>query len=257
MSVDLSYAERAAAAPTLDVILIERRTLIQECLTAALKHAGHQVAPFASVEGWLDAALEGRPGVIILSAPSAGHAEVELLAQVLNGRPSILMSDADDPNDAVSALAKGLRGYIPATMSLGEAFEAMRLVAAGGTFIPASCLLAAIRQGPVKQTPGAEFSPRQAAVAAEICKGKPNKIIAYDLNMCESTVKVHVRNIMKRLKVRNRTQVAYALRQMEKGSGQNAHPYPPRICPAGPSASPGPAPRCAREEPLAGSLARF
>jgi DNA-binding NarL/FixJ family response regulator len=149
------------------------------------------------------------------------------------------MSDADDPNDAVSALGKGLRGYIPATMSLGEAFEAMRLVGAGGTFIPASCFLAAIRQPPAKQTPGTEFSPRQAAVAAEICKGKPNKIIAYDLNMCESTVKVHVRNIMKRLKVRNRTQVAYALRQMEQGFGHNAHPNPPRKCSAGPSASPG------------------
>jgi hypothetical protein len=45
MSVDLSYAERATAAPTLDFILIERRTLIQECLTAALKDAGHPVAP--------------------------------------------------------------------------------------------------------------------------------------------------------------------------------------------------------------------
>ena len=97
----------------------------------------------------------------------------------------------------------------------------MRLVAAGGTFIPASCLLAAIRQGPAKEAPGNVFSPRQAAVAAEICKGKPNKIIAYDLNMCESTVKVHVRSIMKRLKVRNRTQIAYALREMEKGSGHN------------------------------------
>jgi DNA-binding NarL/FixJ family response regulator len=224
MSVNLSYAEGATAAPTLDVILIERRTLIQECLTAALKHAGHQVAPFAFVQGWLEAAPERLPGVIILCAPSAGHSDVDLLAQVLSGRPSVLMSDADDPNDAVSALGKGLRGYIPATMGLGEALEATRLVAAGGTFIPASCLLAAIRQGPAKETPGNGFSPRQAAVAAEICKGKPNKIIAYDLNMCESTVKVHVRNIMKRLKVRNRTQVAYALRDMEKGSSQNRRP---------------------------------
>jgi DNA-binding NarL/FixJ family response regulator len=221
MSIELSYAERATAAPTLDVILIERRTLVQECLTAALKHAGHQVASFASVQGWLEAAPERRPGVIILCAPSAGHPDVDLVAQVLNGKPSVLMSDADDPSDAVSALGKGLRGYIPATMSLGEALEAMRLVAAGGTFIPASCLLAAVRQAPAKEAPGNAFSPRQAAVAAEICKGKPNKIIAYDLNMCESTVKVHVRNIMKRLKVRNRTQVAYALRGMEKGSGQN------------------------------------
>lgn len=37
----------------------------------------------------------------------------------------------------------------------------------------------------------------------------PNKLIAYELNMCESTVKVHVRTIMKKLKARNRTEVAF------------------------------------------------
>ena len=147
---------------------------------------------------------------------------MDLLAQVLNGTPSILVSDADDPRDAVLALGKGLRGYIPASMAIREALEAMRLVAAGGMFVPVSSLLAAVRQAPVREPAAAGFSPRQAAVAAEICKGKPNKIIAYDLNMCESTVKVHVRSIMKRLNVRNRTQVAYALREMQKASGQNS-----------------------------------
>jgi len=39
-------------------------------------------------------------------------------------------------------------------------------------------------------------------------EGKQNKNIAYELGMCESTVKVHVRNLMKKLKARNRTQLA-------------------------------------------------
>jgi DNA-binding NarL/FixJ family response regulator len=222
MSVELSQAERSTVAPTVDIVLIERRILIQECLAQSLRHAGHHVAGFASVERWLNAAPDGPPGVIILCAPSAGHPDVDLLAQVFNGTPSILISDADDPRDAVLALGKGLRGYIHASMSLGETLQAMRLVAAGGMFVPVSSLLAAVRQGPAKEPATAGFSPRQAAVAAEICKGKPNKIIAYDLNMCESTVKVHVRNIMKRLKVRNRTQVAYALRTMENRPGQTS-----------------------------------
>jgi DNA-binding NarL/FixJ family response regulator len=224
MSVEFSQAERRTAAPTLDIALIERRILLQECLAGCLRQAGHHVAGFLSVQNFLEAAPDRPPGVIILCAPSAGHPDVGLLAQVLNGTPSILISDADDPSDAVSALGKGLRGYIPASMGLRETLEAMRLVAAGGMFVPVSSLLAAVRQGPAKEAPGPGLSPRQAAVAAELCKGKPNKIIAYDLNMCESTVKVHVRSIMKRLKVRNRTQIAYALREMENGSGQNRRP---------------------------------
>ena len=41
-----------------------------------------------------------------------------------------------------------------------------------------------------------------------------NKLIAYELDMCESTVKVHIRNIMKKLKATNRTEVAYLTRDL-------------------------------------------
>ncbi|MBV8797547.1 MAG: response regulator transcription factor, partial [Hyphomicrobiales bacterium] len=49
---------------------------------------------------------------------------------------------------------------------------------------------------------------REAAVIRAIQQGKPNKVIAYELNMCESTVKVHVRNLMKKMKAKNRTDLA-------------------------------------------------
>jgi DNA-binding NarL/FixJ family response regulator len=61
------------------------------------------------------------------------------------------------------------------------------------------------------------FTTRQLAVIAALRKGKANKIIAYELNMRESTVKVHVRNIMKKLKARNRTEVAYLANTMLSG----------------------------------------
>jgi DNA-binding NarL/FixJ family response regulator len=53
------------------------------------------------------------------------------------------------------------------------------------------------------------FTARQTAVVEALRRGKANKIIAYELNMRESTVKVHVRNIMKKLRARNRTEVAF------------------------------------------------
>jgi len=51
------------------------------------------------------------------------------------------------------------------------------------------------------------FSPRQLQVLEQLSEGKQNKIIAYELGMAESTVKVHIRHIMKKLNARNRTQV--------------------------------------------------
>jgi DNA-binding NarL/FixJ family response regulator len=52
-----------------------------------------------------------------------------------------------------------------------------------------------------------QFSPRQLQVLERLRQGKQNKMIAYELGMCESTVKVHLRHIMKKLNARNRTQV--------------------------------------------------
>ena len=48
-------------------------------------------------------------------------------------------------------------------------------------------------------------------------KGKANKIIAYELDMRESTVKIHVRNLMRKLKATNRTELAYLARDLLDG----------------------------------------
>lgn len=58
--------------------------------------------------------------------------------------------------------------------------------------------------------PAAEFTERQYAVLACLCQGDPNKVIGRKLGMTETTVKVHVREIMRKLGVSNRTQVAIA-----------------------------------------------
>ncbi len=54
------------------------------------------------------------------------------------------------------------------------------------------------------------------AVLSHLQQGKANKIIAHELSMSESTVKVHVRNIMRKVGATNRTQAAYKARQMRK-----------------------------------------
>ena len=58
------------------------------------------------------------------------------------------------------------------------------------------------------------FTARQAEVVEALRRGKANKIIAYELHLRESTVKVHIRNIMKKLKATNRTEVAFKINDM-------------------------------------------
>jgi DNA-binding NarL/FixJ family response regulator len=92
-------------------------------------------------------------------------------------------------------------------MDFAIAVEAVRFVLAGGTYVPVDCLDCPRVAATPPAAPGA-VTNRELAVVRAIQQGKSNKIIAYDLNLCESTVKVHVRNIMKKLKAKNRTDVA-------------------------------------------------
>jgi DNA-binding NarL/FixJ family response regulator len=102
---------------------------------------------------------------------------------------------------------------------------AIQLVEAGGTFIPASALTAAVQgKVTVEPLPEAEattyLTPRQAEVLALLRQGKPNKVIAYELSMCEGTVKVHVRNIMRRFKATNRTQLAFMFNERDEARAE-------------------------------------
>ena len=103
-------------------------------------------------------------------------------------------------------------------MKVRVAAEAIGLARAGGIFVPASSILRlreVIHAASGSARPlSAMFTTREAGVVEALRQGKPNKIIAYELNLCESTVKVHIRNIMKKLKATNRTEMAYKLRQM-------------------------------------------
>ena len=149
--------------------------------------------------------------------------DIGRLVQGENARPMIVLSDGDDLEQIFSVLDNGARGYIPTDLALDVAVEAVRLVCAGGVFIPASSLVSARQSGetsrPAPHNSNGIFTARQAAVVDAVRRGKANKVIAFELKMRESTVKVHVRNIMKKLNAKNRTEVAFMANELLKTTG--------------------------------------
>jgi DNA-binding NarL/FixJ family response regulator len=140
--------------------------------------------------------------------------EMATIAEAAPGSPLVVLSDLDDATQVLLATRLGARGYLPTSLPLPQAIAAIRLVCEGGTYIPTSILLASSLRHPAESprpTDGREhpieFSPRQQEVLRLLHRGKQNKIIAHELGMCESTVKVHIRHIMRKLNARNRTQV--------------------------------------------------
>lgn len=229
--------EPAKSQASAKMVVIERKRLLRDCLTRCLEVSTlSRVDGFDSIEAFKRAPLDSEISVILVSLTAADDVSDSLavISAALTEKqsqdvPVVIMCDADEPRGILSAMACGAKGFIPTATDLDVAVEAVRLVRAGGTFIPESILQAAKANaaGAAKvSTPSSAdkalakppsgsasrlslLTARQAAVVEALRRGKANKTIAYELDMRESTVKVHVRNIMKKLNAKNRTEVAY------------------------------------------------
>jgi len=210
----------AAAAEVDDFIaVIEARTFLQECIRRSARLAlPLPILTYSTVFELEQQRSPASPAIVILSLTEAGSEAVmntlTKLTELFPGTPVILLADKPDPELALAAIRHGARGYIPFTMAFDIAVKAMRFVLAGGTYMPTDCFLA----GGWSDAATAQRSPspqavtsRELAVVRAIQESKSNKVIAYHLNMCESTVKAHLRNIMK---AKNRTDVAIKARTL-------------------------------------------
>jgi DNA-binding NarL/FixJ family response regulator len=157
--------------------------------------------------------------VIINAGPErmASTTMTDLLSRLNELFPSVpvaVLSDYEDAENVRAAFNLGVQGYIPTSLGSRVAIGAVHLVCVGGTFAPAATLLSdgERRQAPAGEPLIAGFTQRQSQILDCLRRGMANKLIAYELDMCESTVKVHIRNIMKKLNATNRTQVAYLTR---------------------------------------------
>lgn len=211
------------------IVIIEKRALIGDCLRRCFESISEQkVVSVRNVDECLQISTTTVTSLVIFSVANLLKnpdtlRDIQRLVQGQNARPLIVLSDGDDLEQIVSVLDTGARGYIPTDLALEVAVEAVRLVCAGGIFIPASSLVGARQLGgetprPSLRSTNGIFTARQAAVVDAVRRGKANKVIAFELKMRESTVKVHVRNIMKKLNAKNRTEVAFMANELLKSA---------------------------------------
>ncbi len=182
----------------------------------------HQFIAKASVDACREDSQSSLPKLIILSRTgrhnfSKTRKLLKKIEEWADQIPVVILSDSEDAQEILDYLQLGAKGCIPTSLPLDVAVEAINLVLAGGVFIPANSLLSAPETEPAQEGRGSAyngvFTTRQSAVIDGLCRGKQNKTIAYELNVSESTIKVHVRNIMKKLKARNRTEVAFLINE--------------------------------------------
>lgn len=126
--------------------------------------------------------------------------------------PVAMVSDHEDRGEVMAAFRAGVRGFVPSTLEPELALQALTFVLGGGTFFPPQVLdrptRESVQAGARPNGAVHTLTPRQLDVLSLLREGKSNKLIARELVMCESTVKVHVRQIMRKLGAANRTQAA-------------------------------------------------
>lgn len=220
------------------VALIDERPLERDCFARSLRqlYPRMELLDYSSASQFVRASGAVLPPRLILlnvggralSEPDIRR-EFEVLAEAGADCPIVVMSPREDIEQMIAAFDAGAAGYVATSFAIEDILVAAKLAARGGAFVRSERLghLRDTVGQPPAVPPGLEcLTLRQSAVADALRRGKANKTIAYELSMCESTVKVHVRDIMRKLNATNRTEAALRLNSILRRQERPADPQP-------------------------------
>ena len=205
------------------VLIVDDHPLYSDALAATLKlrHGECDIQMARSLRetfSILDTGLEPDLVMLDLKLPDVtGISGFLELRKRLPDTPVLVISSLASADLVHSLLDCGAMGFLPKESSAEALRSAISEIARGRRYIPKeyrtrpSCKaeidresLQAFRANPQL----ARLTPQQTRILKLICAGKPNKQIAYELSLAETTVKAHITALLRRLGVRNRTQAA-------------------------------------------------
>jgi DNA-binding NarL/FixJ family response regulator len=180
--------------------------------------AGAEVLEAGDYSTLLERLATVTPDLLLVDLNMPGMDGLDGLRRLRAKFPTLVMVVASAQDDAPTiraALAAGVNGFIPKVDSAALLLQALRLVRAGGTYIPPSTLGDPRSPSPVPN--GLDLTARQLDVLRLLSKGEPNKVIARQLGLTEGTVKIHIAGILRGLQVRNRTEAVVRARELGLG----------------------------------------
>lgn len=160
-----------------------------------------------------------------LKMPGAdGMAALDAIRAAFESSVLVVLSSEDDPRVIRQAIDTGAAGFVPKSSTPQVLVAALRLVLAGGVYLPLDVLRAAsggrgageldeLDERAEAALPPARIdglSERQREVLLKAVQGKANKVIARELNLSEGTIKAHLSAAFRTLGVQNRTEAVFA-----------------------------------------------
>ncbi|MGB8663349.1 MAG: two-component system response regulator NarL, partial [Serratia inhibens] len=182
------------------------------------------IAEAGNGEQGVSLAEEHDPDLILLDLNMPGINGLETLDRLrmtaLSGR-IVVFSVSNHEDDVVNALKRGADGYLLKDMEPEDLLKAMHQAAAGQMVLSEALtpiLAASLRENrPSAERDIQQLTPRERDILKLIAQGLPNKMIARKLTITESTVKVHVKHLLKKMKLKSRVEAAVWVLQGKNG----------------------------------------
>lgn len=206
---------------TIRILLIDDHTLFRSGIRALLqRQPDFEIVDEAAdgVEG-IKRAKQHRPDVILLDLNMPGLSGLEALQLLVEDLPNsavVMLTVSEEAEELATALRRGARGYLIKNIETEALTSAIRRAAAGEPVISDSMTAKLVQQfqaptataGGGRATDTAPLTARERDIVHGLVRGESNKEIARELGVAESTVKIHVQNILKKLNLASRVQVA-------------------------------------------------
>ncbi len=201
------------------ILLVDDHSLFRSGIKSLLEsQAGFEVIGEASngLDG-VKRAKQLQPDVVLLDLHMPGTSGLEALQMLTEEVPNtitLMLTVSEDAQDLMRALRSGAQGYLLKNIEVDFLIESIHRAIAGDSVMSPQmsvALIDAVRQPVVKQPPEKQtvkLTPRESEIIVMLAQGESNKSIARTLDLAESTVKIHVQGILRKLHISSRVQAA-------------------------------------------------
>lgn len=211
------------------VIMIDDHALFRVGLQGLLEQRNIEViAAIADGDEGIRLAQEEKPDVILLDLRMPDNSGLDILSKIRKSNidiPVTILTTSNEEQDLREALKRGAQGYLLKDMEPDELVSALRDIVKGKNVVAQNMTDVLTRMAQGKPTENkadsafADLTPRETEILSLLAEGQSNKVIARNLGISDGTVKLHVKAILRKLKIHSRVEAAVIA--VEKGLRYN------------------------------------
>lgn len=199
------------------VVVADDHSLFRDGIVSLLEAAGYEVVSQAG-EGAaaVEAALHLRPDLVLMDVTMPGVTGLEALRRIRAEWPEarvVMLTASDENDDLFAAVDAGACGYLLKSLGSEEFLRMLAGVEQGEAAMTRQTTNRLLQGLSRRSQPAVSFTEREEQLLSLLSSGLSNKAIARAMSLSENTVKYHLKNILQKLHVHNRTEAAaYAIR---------------------------------------------